>query len=147
MLENEFVTYEQALALKEIGFDEPCLVYWVFDGVEITFSTSHNKSGWSMIGFKNNQMNKKAGLCTAPLKSQVVRWGINKHARRAYIGWRPNVKLWDCHIVDLTLSGKEYAAVRTLEAFNKDIKFASYEAAESFGINMLIDRIKTNKNA
>ena len=26
-MEKEFIPYEQALALKELGFDEPCLVY------------------------------------------------------------------------------------------------------------------------
>jgi hypothetical protein len=26
-MEKEFVTYEQALALKELGFDEPCFKY------------------------------------------------------------------------------------------------------------------------
>jgi hypothetical protein len=78
-MEKEFTPYEEALALKELGFDEPCFVYWVFDGIEVTFSTSHNKSGWSMIGFKNNQMVKKAGLCTAPTYSQAFRWFREKH--------------------------------------------------------------------
>jgi hypothetical protein len=78
-MEKEFVPYEEALDLKELGFDEPCFVYWVFDGIEVTFSTSHNKSGWSMIGFKNNQMTKKAGLCTAPTYSQAFRFFREKH--------------------------------------------------------------------
>ena len=76
---KEFIPYEQALALKELGFDEPCFVYWVYDGVEITYSTSHNKSGWSIIGFKNSQMLKKAGLCTSPTFSQAFRWFREKH--------------------------------------------------------------------
>jgi len=28
-LEKEFIPYEQALALKELGFDEPCLGYYI----------------------------------------------------------------------------------------------------------------------
>lgn len=28
---NEFIPYNQALALKELGFDEPCLAYWNID--------------------------------------------------------------------------------------------------------------------
>lgn len=28
-MEEQFVTYEIALALKELGFGEPCLAYWV----------------------------------------------------------------------------------------------------------------------
>jgi hypothetical protein len=78
-MEKEFIPYEQALALKELGFDEPCFIYWVYDGVEITYSTSHNKSGWSIIGFKNSQMLKKAGLCTAPTFSQAFRWFREKY--------------------------------------------------------------------
>ena len=27
-MENEFIPYEQALALKELGFDEPCIGYY-----------------------------------------------------------------------------------------------------------------------
>jgi len=27
-MKNEFIPYEQALALKELGFDEPCLKIW-----------------------------------------------------------------------------------------------------------------------
>lgn len=30
-MEKEFVSYEQALALKELGFDEPCFAFWVYD--------------------------------------------------------------------------------------------------------------------
>ena len=78
-MEKEFVPYEQSLELKDLGFDEPCFIYWVYDGVEITYSTSHNKSGWSIIGFKNSQMLKKAGLCTAPTFSQAFRWFREKY--------------------------------------------------------------------
>ena len=85
MINKEFIPYEQALALKELGFDEPCFVYWVYDNVEITFSTSHNRSGWSMIGFKNNQMTKKAGLCTAPTYSQAFRWFREKYNLKSWI--------------------------------------------------------------
>jgi hypothetical protein len=27
-MKKEFISYEQALALKELGFDEPCFGYW-----------------------------------------------------------------------------------------------------------------------
>lgn len=86
----DFVPYQEALELKALGFDEPCFVYWVYDNVEITFSTSHNRSGWSMIGFKNNQMNKKAGLCTAPTFSQAFRWFREKYDLQYTITWNKN---------------------------------------------------------
>ncbi len=31
-MEKEFIPYEQALALKELGFDEPCMRGWYKDG-------------------------------------------------------------------------------------------------------------------
>ena len=31
MTEKEFIPYKQALALKELGFDEPCFGYWNID--------------------------------------------------------------------------------------------------------------------
>ncbi len=30
-MNKEFIPYEQALALKELGFDEPCFGYYVID--------------------------------------------------------------------------------------------------------------------
>ena len=30
-MNKEFITYEQALALKELGFDEPCLGWYWYD--------------------------------------------------------------------------------------------------------------------
>ena len=78
-MNKDLVPYQPSLDMKELGFDEPCFIYWVYDGVEITYSTSHNKSGWSIIGFKNSQMLKKAGLCTSPTFSQAFRWFREKH--------------------------------------------------------------------
>ena len=37
-MEKEFVPYEQALALKELGFDEPCFTYY----------TSNNYGFWKI---------------------------------------------------------------------------------------------------
>jgi hypothetical protein len=59
MLENEFVPYEQALELKELGFDEPCFGY--FDNMII--------KGWL---FDTNI--KTETLLFAPTFSQAFRW-------------------------------------------------------------------------
>jgi hypothetical protein len=34
-MENEFIPYEQALALKELGFDEKCLGYFTKNSLEL----------------------------------------------------------------------------------------------------------------
>ena len=54
-MKTEFVTYEQALALKELGFDEPCLKTML--DFDITYES-------------NIKM---------PLKQQVFRWFRNKY--------------------------------------------------------------------
>ena len=37
-MKNEFTPYEQALALKELGFNEPCLSSWNFHTNELNFN-------------------------------------------------------------------------------------------------------------
>lgn len=46
-MEKEFVTYEQALALKELGFDEPCLLSlsWI-NGYNTYTEKSNEPKAW-----------------------------------------------------------------------------------------------------
>jgi hypothetical protein len=37
-MNKEFISYEQALALKELGFDEPCLASWNFYTRELNYN-------------------------------------------------------------------------------------------------------------
>lgn len=60
-MKQEFVTYEQALALKELGFNEPCLA--------------------------SRDMNNEEGLIQMPLKQQVFRWFREKHNLNNGIGY------------------------------------------------------------
>jgi len=61
---NEFVTYEQALALKELGFDDMCFCY--FD---------NEKELRTCIGLNNWSSHEGFPLfVSAPLKQQVFRW-------------------------------------------------------------------------
>ena len=57
-MNKEFVPYEQALALKELGFDEPCLMYYDYS--------------WTLVD---------SGVyeCKAPLYQQAFRWFREKY--------------------------------------------------------------------
>jgi hypothetical protein len=73
-MSNEFVSYEIALKLKELGFDEPCLTYYY----ELTSNLRTHlaidiRNAWTYSG------NKKLGFTLAPLYQQVFRWFRNKY--------------------------------------------------------------------
>jgi hypothetical protein len=129
-MEKEFIPYEQALALKELGFDERCFAYYgEINGGEI------------MLFLKKN-FDNQALYILAPLYQQAFRWFREKYNLRGFIGFRPNVKQFDCHIYDMSLSGKEYVKQRTMEEFNKDPKIGTYEEAELECLKKLIEIVK-----
>lgn len=65
--QNEFIPYEQALALKELGFDKPCIKYYWNDGMFTkTYESPFN-------------YNKKDNTISAPLYQQAFRWFREKY--------------------------------------------------------------------
>ena len=72
VMEKEFIPYEQALALKELGFDEPC-----FKGYTEEYKT--------LISFSNTHTNTSVEKTlptkplTAPLYQQAFRWFREKY--------------------------------------------------------------------
>jgi len=75
-LREEFVTLDIAIALKEIGFDEPCLAF--FDG-QGTLCLG-NKPEYLISNEKANYIfgNDKSVVVLAPLLHQVFRWFRNE---------------------------------------------------------------------
>lgn len=72
-MKEQFVTYEIALKLKELGFDEECLTSfepgWNFN---MPSGRTKNNSNYP----KENVINQK---CAAPLWQQVIDWFRKKH--------------------------------------------------------------------
>ena len=133
-MDKEFISYEQALALKELGFDEPC-IGWYNPQVNYKEVTTDKYWAFHLTGEWEN-------FKPAPLKQQAFRWFREKHNLRGFIGFRPNTKQFDYHIYDMSLSGKEYVKQRTMEEFNKDPKVGTYEEAEQACLDKLIEIIK-----
>jgi hypothetical protein len=69
-MENEFIPYEQALELKELGFDEPCFGKIYADGGSEQLS----------YPYKNSDQIGKVTSCSAPLYQQVFKWFREKHS-------------------------------------------------------------------
>jgi hypothetical protein len=78
-MENEFLPYEQALALKELGFDEPCIMcyYGISNADEDKKERLYLSSGMGKV-CNSHLIEKKNGI-TAPLYQQAFRWFREKH--------------------------------------------------------------------
>jgi hypothetical protein len=63
-MNKEFIPYEQALILKELGFDEPCFGYYKYEELLIQGQSKNSDHGFSI---------------SAPLYQQVFRWFREKH--------------------------------------------------------------------
>jgi len=66
MAQQEFIPYEQALELKELGFDEPCFGW---------FTNSYLRIG----GVVENKHVQGEDETLAPLYQQAFRWFREKH--------------------------------------------------------------------
>jgi len=133
-MEKEFIPYELALELKELGFDESCFGIWIERGNKHdVIYVAKQEDAW---------MAEQNDGILAPLYQQAFRWFREVHNLRGFIGYRPNVKKFDYHIYDMGLSGKEYVTQRTMEAFNKDPLVGTYEEAELGCLKQLIQIIK-----
>ena len=70
-MEKEFIPYEQALALKELGFNRKTLAqYNTYQGNEWILTFNFSEEG---------QYTGNGGPCVAPTFSQVFRWFREKH--------------------------------------------------------------------
>ena len=81
-MEKEFVEYTEALALKELGFDEPCLGYYAADILctgqprEIQLDEDRNYKKSKTESFP---------IIVAPTYSQAFRWFRDNHTLEASI--------------------------------------------------------------
>jgi hypothetical protein len=126
-MEKEFIPYEQALALKELGFDEPCIRYYWTDGM---FSKTYNEPF---------NYSKKENTISAPLYQQVFRWFREKYKLVAYIKYYAE---WNFEIFRID---DKIAEVQ--DDVNVDYTFrgGSYEEAELECLKKLIEIIKNKQ--
>jgi hypothetical protein len=118
-MEKEFVSYEQALSLKELGFSEPCLGTYYYAGKVLDISEYINHGKYTVL---------------APLKQQVFRWFREKYKRYANLySWLHEEEIGTYHEFEI-YEQDEYA-------YGSD-KFKTYEEAENACIDKLIELAK-----
>jgi len=77
-MEKEFIPYEQALALKELGFDEPCFArYYKAEPHNIQFVLPNYSKDFNEKQFLHNK--EVVLYYSAPLYQQAFRWFREKY--------------------------------------------------------------------
>ena len=69
-MKNEFISYEEALALKELGFDEECLAFYLFEDINHLMINDEDD-----MYYDSSSIN----LTLAPLYQQAFRWFREKY--------------------------------------------------------------------
>jgi len=126
-MEKEFIPYEQALALKELGFGEPCIKYYWTDGMFTkTYESPFNH-------------NKRDNLISAPLYQQAFRWFREKYNLLGNVYSNASGWLWEIHdnIGGTHRFGSEWSG-----DCEESGMFTSFEKAELECIKKLIEIVK-----
>lgn len=136
-MNKEFVTYEQALALKELGFDEPCFGRWI-EPTELLISAPADDEYCQ-------KQHEFSWTALAPLYQQAFRWFKEKHNLYSEINLDSykepySLKVTIKHLDDTnTFVDKEYYPYSNGIG---DIDNKKYEEAESACLDKLIEICK-----
>jgi len=125
-MNKEFIPYEQALELKELGFNEPCLAFYNGKFLE---STDYDF---------DNDTSKDIGLCiVAPLYQQAFRWFREKYELRIS-NYRCSIKKEGGIVIGDGFRMFKYGK-DTISTIEKE----TYEEAELACLKKLIEKLKT----
>jgi hypothetical protein len=129
-MEKEFVSYEIALKLKELGFDEPCFTYYYELSSNLrTHLAIDIRYAWTYLG------TNKLGFTLAPLYQQAFRWFREKHdidisINTTYSKYNEN-------------TSKKYGGVIDNKTVFINVGFyETYEKAELAGLQKMIEIIE-----
>jgi hypothetical protein len=86
-MNKEFIPYESALALKELGFDEPCMGYYRTTLIPSDFTEYFLETELGMNESWGDWINSnfQTQACTAPTFSQAFRWVREKYNLKSWI--------------------------------------------------------------
>jgi len=135
-MNKEFIPYEEALALKELGFDEPCFGRYYYKEL---YPMLNPQSEETELVFEFGQYIKQTEVTIlAPLKQQAFRW------------FREECNL--LHIINIDLSDnlKDKVYVYSIEdhlgsIVDRSEEFKTYEEAELACLKKLIEIVNQNK--
>jgi len=123
-MEDLFVTYEQALSLKELGFNESCFGF--YDDIDKQFYQIHSQASSS---------NDVKNITKAPLKQQAFKWfWVYFHLSHNIFDWLDDF--------EITITEWSLCEDRIVYEYPR---FDTYEQAELACIDKLIEIVKNKK--
>ena len=117
---REFIPYEIALALKELGFDEPCFGYYVNKSIDLEWTFTDS------IHFSHKES------ILAPLYQQAFRWFREKYNLLSRISYKN-----DRYKFEYQYKSSANNLYMT--------KYSTYEEAELECLKKLIEIVKETK--
>ena len=136
-MEKEFIPHEQALALKELGFDEPCM--YIFD-------KQRNNLMCPIYGlFENEEPNR---FLNAPLYQQAFRCFREKYKLSCFIELIDNSKHYYFDFTICDSKNRDWDDMNCFDSCKRiydDGKFGTYEEAELECLKKLIEIVKEKK--
>jgi hypothetical protein len=132
-MEKEFVTYELALGLKQLGFNEPCFGYYLEDGTWTPASYSEEGTAYP----SNTDLLPE--WSAAPLYQQAFRWFREKYELFHSINYQDDNSgpgCFDYEICDKRGKG---------QCGDDDSEFKTYEEAELACLEKLTEIVKQYK--
>ena len=130
-MEKEFVSYNIAVRLKELGFNEPCFGRWWFR------ADMHKLNEEELEIIRSNYFELPEHYILAPTFSQAFRWFREKHnidgllhktAEGSYYFW-----ITEC----------EYENYNHYKYYNQMVYFNTYEEAELACLKNLIELVES----
>lgn len=123
-MNKEFIPYEQALELKQLGFDEPCMAAYVLG--QFYFKGDNHVYGSEDIPNIN-----------APLYQQAFRWFREKHDLFGCIDLQAcSPSYWFIRIDKIEINDYLY------HSEDENVKYNTYEEAELACLRKLIEIVK-----
>ena len=150
-MNNEFIPFEQALSLKELGFDEPCIAFYEPDNNEVQVVGVEQR-------YNDPKLLRMKDFC-APLYQQAFRWFRKKYNLVHEISWSKykGGLNFDYDVFSLVLptdnelgDEDDIASDKSMETYNslvdKDFRHKesdTYEEAELACLKKLIEFVKS----
>ena len=139
-MKEEHVTYEQAIKLKELGFDWKCLYHYSNRGT-IFSNSKGNSDGWGVyveeLECSYNETNR--GFIDAPTLSEAAAW-LREVKELHVLPHLENVNKPD-YVCTITLMRKERIRITDNGRY-----FPSYESALSAGIDKALELLTDKLN-